>query len=195
MATCSSATATDPDAPTVTVRDAGAADASAIARIYASEVRSGTASYETEPPSDAEMAARMASAASGGHPWLVAEVDGTIAGYACASPFRARPAYRWTVENSVYVDAAWQGRGIGRHLLDALIARCTALGYRRMIAVIGDAENAASIALHARAGFQPVGRFPGIGWKHGRWLTGVQMQRALGDGDATPPFAAPGPTA
>lgn len=191
-ATCSSATATDVASATPSVRDATPADAPAVAAIYAAEVLHGTASYETTPPTADEMAARVAAVQAAGLPWLVACIDDVVVGFAYASAYRTRPDYHWTVENSVYVRDTARGRGIGPLLLDALIARCTALGHRRMIAVIGDEANAASIVLHERAGFSIAGRFPGIGRKHGRWLTGVQMQRALGDGDATPPSAESG---
>lgn len=172
------------------VRDAVARDAGIIASIYRHEVLHGTASYEVDPPSVAEVARRMAHGIDAGHPWLVAVDDGgAVAGYAYASSFRARPGYRWTVEDSVYVAPTWQGHGIGRRLLDALIERCTALGFRQMVAVIGDAANRGSIVLHERAGFIEVARFPGVGRKHGRWLTNVQMLRALGEGAASAPFA------
>lgn len=173
----------------VQVRDAGHQDAAAIAAIYAPEVLLGTSSYEMEPPGAAEMAERMRGIQAAGYPWLVACTRGTVVGYAYASAYRARPAYRWTVEGSLYVASDMQGRGVGRDLLEALIARCTSLGLRRMIAVIGDETNTASVTLHERAGFVHAARFPGIGHKHGRWLTGLQMQRALGEGDMSPPFA------
>jgi phosphinothricin acetyltransferase len=169
------------------LRDAVATDAAAFAEIYAPEVLGGTSSYETDPPDAAAMAVRMRELVDSGYPWLVACSEGIVAGYAYATAYRSRPAYRWTVEGSVYVRAGLRGRGIGRRLLAELVARCTRLGYRRMIAVIGDESNTASVALHERAGFEVAARFPGIGYKHGRWLTGLQMQRALGDGDASPP--------
>lgn len=192
MATCSSAIGTDP--PRV-IRDAVAGDASAIAAIYSHEVLHGTATYEVEPPCAEAMARRMAEGLAAGYPWRVALVGGDVAGYACASPYRTRPGYRWTVEDSIYVSPRFHRRGIGAALLADLIERCERLDLRQMVAVIGDDSNLASIALHERAGFRLAGRFPGIGRKHGRWLTGVQMLRALGDGDSTPPFAEPGPTA
>lgn len=197
MATCSSVTGTDaPALGLVRVRDALPADTEAIAGIYADEVLCGTSSYELEPPPASEMERRRATGVDGGYPWLVAANDeGRVLGYAYASPFRARPGYRWTVEDSVYIAAAARGRGIAGRLLAALVARCTELGFRQMIAVIGDADNASSIALHARAGFVEVARFAGIGRKHGRWLTNVQMLRPLGDGASSAPFADPGATA
>jgi L-amino acid N-acyltransferase YncA len=186
MATSSSATATD-----VEVRPAAADDAAALAAIYADDVLHGVASYEWEPPTAAAMAERMAAGHAAGYPWLVATLGGDVAGYAHASAYRTRPGYRWTVEDSVYVAARFRGRGIGARLLDALVRRCTDLGYRQMVAVIGDESNEGSIELHRRAGFSIAARFPGIGRKHGRWLTNVQMLRALGEGSATPPFAEP----
>lgn len=185
------------DAPTpLCIRDAVAADAVAVAALYAGEVVGGFSNYEYVPPDAAEMALRMAAVRQAGCPWLVAELDGAFAGYAYASGFRSRAGYRWTVENAVYVDPGCARRGVGRALMEALIARCEALGYRQMIAVIGDAANAASIALHRSLGFEHVGTFRGIGWKQvgdapGRWLDNVQMQRRLGPGDSLPPQ--PGP--
>ena len=190
MATCSSATATD--AP-LRIRDAGPGDVPAMARIYADEVLHGTASYEYVPPDDAEFMRRFAALRDAGYPYLVAELGGRVAGYAYASAYRTREGYRWTAEDSVYLDSGCRGRGIGRALLEALVRRCEALGYRRMVAVIGDGANAASIALHERTGFRVMGRFPGLGFKHGRWLESVQMMRTLGPPDDTPPAAPPLP--
>jgi phosphinothricin acetyltransferase len=180
--------------PTLRIRDAVAADAAAVAALYAAEVVGGFSNYEYKPPDAAEMAQRMTAVRQAGCPWLVAELDGAFAGYAYASGFRSRAGYRWTVENAVYVDPRCARRGVGRALMEALIARCEALGYRQMIAVIGDATNIASIALHRSLGFEHVGTFRGIGWKQvgdapGRWLDNVQMQRALGPGDTQPPDA------
>jgi L-amino acid N-acyltransferase YncA len=176
------------------VRDARADDADAVCALYAHEVLNGYANYEYTPPDAADMRQRMAAIRAAGLPWLVAELDGRFAGYAYASSFRSRAGYRWTVENTVYVHPDAQRRGVGGALLEALIARCTALGYRQMIAVIGDAENLGSIALHRAFGFVEVGTFRGIGWKAigdgpGRWLDNVQMQRALGPGSDAPPTA------
>ncbi|GAB2517265.1 GNAT family N-acetyltransferase [Lysobacter humi (ex Lee et al. 2017)] len=173
------------------LRDTCEYDIAAITAIYAHEVREGTASYEWAPPDVTAMAARWRGVCEAGLPHRVACGDGRVVGYAYASRFRAREGYRWTVEDSVYVAPGAQARGVGGRLLDDLIERCTVLGYRQMIAVIGDASNAASIALHERRGFRVAARFPGIGWKHGRWLENVQMQRALGDGDTTPPRLPP----
>ncbi|SEL92000.1 phosphinothricin acetyltransferase [Pseudoxanthomonas sp. GM95] len=167
------------------VRDA---DMAAIAAIYGVQVETSVSTYEVDRPDIAEMQQRMATIVAQGYPYLVAERAGQIAGYAYATGYRARRAYRFTVENTVYVDAAHQGHGIGTALLKALIDDCTARGFRQMIAVIGEAANAASVRLHERAGFRTVGVFQGIGRKHGRWLDTVQMQRALGDGDACDPL-------
>jgi len=169
------------------IRAAAAADIPAITAIYAFEVREKTASFEMTPPDRAEMMRRFKAIIGGGFPYLVAETDGRVAGYAYAGPYRPRPAYRYTVENSVYLDPAFYRRGIGRALLKELIAQCTARGYRQMIAVIGDSANAASIGLHQSAGFAMIGTHPDVGFKFGRWLDSVQMQLALGEGGATIP--------
>ncbi len=169
------------------IRDALDSDLPAIAAIYAHWVTHGRASFELEPPDLAEMTRRRAAVLAGGYPFLVAEHAGEVLGYAYASLYRARPAYRFTVENSVYVRPGGARRGAGRALLEELIARCTAGGFRLMIAVIGDSGNAPSIGLHAAAGFQPVGVLPGTGWKHGQWVDTVLMTRALGDGRSSPP--------
>jgi phosphinothricin acetyltransferase len=164
-----------------------------VREIYALEVLEGTASFELEPPSIAEMAARLAAIEAAGLPYLVIELNGRIAGYAYAGPYRPRPAYRHTVEDSVYV-ARWARRqGVGRALLEAVIAHATARGMRQMIAIIGDSAHAASIRLHEQAGFRLVGTLEHVGWKLGRWLDTVIMQRALGDGAATPPVSNPAP--
>ncbi len=171
----------------VTIRAATAADISAITKIYAFEVREKTASFEMTPPDEAEMMRRFTALKDNGFPYLAAEVSGHVAGYAYAGPYRPRPAYRYTVENTVYLDPAYYRRGIGSALLNELIAQCTARGYRQMIAVIGDSTNAASIGLHRRAGFAMIGTHPNVGFKFGRWLDSVQMQLALGEGGTTIP--------
>lgn len=171
----------------IRVRPATPADIPAITAIYTVEVRDFVNTYETEVPDEAEMARRMADLRGRGFPYLVAELDGKVAGYAYAGTYRVRAAFHWTVENSVYVAGWAQGRGVGTALLDALIGACTAAGFRQMVAVIGEPSNTASIRLHERFGFVHVGTYRGLGRKHGRWLDTVQMQRALGDGDATPP--------
>lgn len=169
------------------LRPATQADIPAITRIYAHAVEHGTASFELTPPNKTEMARRMAELLDNGYPYLAAEADGELAGYAYAGPYRARPAYRLTVENSVYVAARSHRRGIGRALLKALIEAAEAGGFRQMIAVIGDSEQTASIALHAAAGFYVVGTLPHVGFKFGRWLDSVLMQRPLGAGSTAPP--------
>ena len=162
-------------------------DIGEIHSIYAHHVLKGLASFEEEPPSPAELRRRYDEVTGRGLPYLVAEFGGMVAGYAYCTLYRARSAYRYSLEDSVYVRPDAQGRGIGIMLLDQLIGRCEALGYRQMIAVIGDSANAASIGLHARAGFLRVGTLRSVGFKFGRWVDSVVMQRPLGSGDATPP--------
>ena len=170
------------------IRDATRDDVPAIAAIYADAVLNGTASFELDAPGEAEMAARMAAIVESGYPYIVAvDSAGMLFGYAYAGSYRARPAYRWTVEDSVYIAPDAMGRGIGRALLAEIIARCEASGFRQMVAVIGGADHAASIRLHERLGFAHAGRLPATGFKHGRWLDSVLMQRALGQGSRTPP--------
>lgn len=171
----------------LSLRPAADADIAAIAAIYAAAVRTGTASFETEPPSEAEMARRRAELVEGGFPYLVALCDGAVRGYAYAGPFRPRPAYRSTVEDSVYVAECARVLGIGRALLAALIAACEAIDARVMVAVITEPGSEASLALHERLGFARVGTLDGVGYKHGRWLGTLLMQRRLGPGPDTPP--------
>jgi L-amino acid N-acyltransferase YncA len=171
----------------VSIRRAAPSDIAAITRIYDQAVREGTASFELAPPDEAEMTRRYETLMAGGYPYLVAEVGGILAGYAYAGVYRARPAYRWTIEDSVYVDPSMQRRGLGRILLDRLIAESEERGFRQMIAVIGDSAHAGSIELHRAAGFRMVGTFEHVGFKFGRWLDTVLMQRPLGAGAASPP--------
>lgn len=171
----------------IRLRDATEADMSAVQRIYAHHVLHGAASFEEAPPGLDEMLSRRAAVLSLGLPYLVAELDGTVAGYGYCGPYRPRPAYRYTVEDSVYVADGMAGRGIGRRLLVALIERCEAGPWRQMVAVIGDSGNAASIALHERLGFRHAGTFRAVGFKFGRWIDSVLMQRPLGDGSRTLP--------
>ncbi|KMO38973.1 GCN5 family acetyltransferase [Methylobacterium tarhaniae] len=171
----------------VVLRPCREADLPAVTAIYARAVITGRASFELEPPDEAEMGRRRAALVDGGYPYLVAERAGAVVGYAYAGPYRTRPAYRGTVENSVYVRPDQAGRGLGRLLLERLIAEATAAGFRQMVAVIGDSHNAASIALHAALGFRHVGVLASVGWKHGAWLDTVLMQRPLGSGDRSPP--------
>lgn len=168
------------------IRAATDPDIDAITAIYAAEVRDLVNTYEYDAPDAEEMLRRMHAIFAGGYPYLVAEVDGQFAGYAYVSSFRSRIGYRYTVENSVYVAAGWQGRGIGSALLERLIIECEARGFRQMVAVVGEPANSASIRLHERHGFRHVGTFPGIGLKHGRWLDTVFMQRPLGTGGTAP---------
>ena len=176
-----------PDSGHNLIRDVADGDMAAIQDIYAHHVLEGLASFEEEPPDEAEMTRRRDALLADGYPYRVAVLDGLVKGYAYASDFRPRPAYRHTVENSVYVDVGTQRQGVGRRLLKNLIERCTELGYRQMIAVIGDSANEASISLHADLGFEKAGRLSSTGFKFGRWVDTVIMQRPLGDGDATLP--------
>jgi L-amino acid N-acyltransferase YncA len=173
--------------PPCRIRPAVLSDIPAITRIYAAAVEHGTASFELEPPDEAEMARRMERLREGGYPYIVAERDGGLAGYAYAGVYRPRPAYRWSVEDSVYIAPQHQRAGIGRQLLNHLIQAAERGGFRQMIAVIGDSPNqAASIGLHRQAGFRLVGILENVGFKHGRWLDSVLMQRPLGRGAAAP---------
>jgi L-amino acid N-acyltransferase YncA len=171
----------------IAIRPATPADIPAITRIYAHAVTHGTASFEYEAPSEAEMARRMKELVEKKFPYFAVDIDGALAGYAYAGPYRARLAYRFTVEDSVYVAPEAQGRGVGRALLMELIAAGERQGFRQMIAVIGDSEQTASIALHAALGFAYVGTFRNVGFKFGRWLDSVLMQKPLGKGSTADP--------
>jgi len=171
----------------VSIRPATLADVPAITRIYAQSVSTGTASFELEPPDEAEMARRMQALFDGGYPYIVAEIAGAIAGYAYAGSYRPRPAYRFSVEDSIYVDPSAQRRGAGRLLLERLIEECERRGFRQMVAVIGDSAQTPSIELHRALGFRMVGTVENVGYKFGRWLDSVNMQRALGPGATTKP--------
>lgn len=172
------------------IRPATPADLPAITAIYAHAVLTGTATFELEPPDLAEMTRRYEALTGGGFPYLAATLEGDVAGYAYAGPYRARPAYRFSVENSIYLDPKAQGRRVGTQLMQALIVESEKRGYRLMVAVIGDSANAASIGVHTRTGFQMVGTVENVGLKFGRWLDTVLMQRALGEGAATIPGSA-----
>ncbi len=172
---------------TIRVRDAKERDMGAVCCIYGYHVEHGFASFEETAPSVEELLARRAEVARRGLPYLVAECQGRILGFAYASPYRTRASYRYAVEDSVYVDRTVLRQGIGRALLAALIERCTALGYRQMVAVIGDSANAGSLGAHTALGFKEVGCLPDIGFKQGRWVDCVFMQRALGPGSKAPP--------
>ena len=172
---------------TTLLRDADASDLGAITDIYRHAVESGVASYELKPPSLGEMTDRFAALTEKRYPYIVAQSqDGTLLGYAYAGPYRPRPAYRWTVEDSIYLAPSAQGQGVGRTLLTKLISRSTVLGFRQMVAVIGGSEPA-SVRLHEALGFVMVGTIQGTGHKHGRWLDTVLMQLALGDGKQMAP--------
>lgn len=172
---------------TLSVRDAAPDDMAAAAALYARHVLHGVATFEEVPPDTAEMQRRLAAVRSVGLPWLVAEAQGSVLGYAYATPFRHRSAYRFVAEDAIYIADEARGRGVGKALLSALVGRCEALGLRQLMAVIGDSGNAGSIGLHAALGFQPCGRFAEVGYKHGRWLDIVLMQKVLNGGGAAPP--------
>jgi phosphinothricin acetyltransferase len=159
----------------------------AIQTIYAHHVLHGLASWELEPPDLTEMNLRRDGFVAQGYPYVVAILDGEVAGYAHAGPYRTRPAYRFTVENTIYLHPDRAGQGIAGPLLQQVIDDCTGLGYRQMIAVVGDSDNQPSIRFHEKMGFRQVGLIVGIGWKAGRWLDSVVLQRALGAGSGSPP--------
>lgn len=185
--------AEDDDTVDILIRDAADTDMVSIQDIYAHHVLEGLASFEETPPDLAEITRRWNDILDAGYPYIVAETTGEnggkILGYAYASAYRPRPAYLHTVENSVYVAIGIHRQGIGRRLLEVLIERCTELGYRQMIAIIGDSGNDPSIGLHARLGFEKIGILPSVGFKFGRWVDQVIMQRPLGDGDEALPEA------
>lgn len=169
------------------IRPTTEADLPAITAIYQQAVREGTATFELEPPDLAEMTRRYRALIDGGYPYFVAILDGGVAGYAYAGAYRPRPAYRFTVENSIYLDPSFHRRGLGLLLLERLVSECEARGFRQMIAVIGDSANAGSIGVHTKGGFRMIGTHPSVGLKFGRWLDTVMMQRDLGEGASTVP--------
>lgn len=169
------------------IRDAEEADMEAVQAIYARHVLHGLATFEETPPSVEELLSRRASVLMSGLPYLVAELEGKIAGYAYATAYRPRPAYRFTIEDSVYVAEGLGGRGIGSALLGELIARCEKGPWRQMLAVVGNSGNEGSIALHKRMGFREVGILRSVGFKLGQWVDTVLMQRPLGEGDESAP--------
>jgi phosphinothricin acetyltransferase len=170
------------------IRQASLDDIAPIAAIYADAVQNGTASYELEPPTLAEMRDRFVTIIGGGYPYLAATEAGAVCGYAYASPFRPRPAYRFVVENSVYVAPEAKGKGVGKTLMNSLVAQCEQLGFRQIMAVIGDGRpDSASVRLHHALGFRPAGRLEATGYKHGRWLDTVLMQLSLNGGGDSPP--------
>lgn len=170
------------------LRDATVADIPAITAIYRHAVLHGTASYELTPPDEAEMTRRFEGLTGDDYPYIVAEDGaGLVLGYAYAGPFRARPAYRWSVEDSVYLAPDAQGYGVGRALLKRLVELCEEKGFRQMIAVVGGSDHAPSIRLHERMGFRTIGIFQNSGFKHGRWIDTVFLQLPLGESGTTPP--------
>jgi len=169
------------------IRPATPTDIHAITAIYSHAVRLGTASFEIEPPDESEMARRQTTLLTGGYPYIVAENDGDLAGYAYAGPYRTRPAYRWSVEDSVYVNPNAHRRGVGRALLERLIVESEQRGFRQMIAVIGDSAQTSSIGLHRALGFRMIGAIENVGYKFDRWLDTVLMQRDLGPGATAKP--------
>ena len=174
-------------AETITLRDVADSDMAVIQRIYATEVLIGVSSWEQEPPSLNEMVRRRGASVVSGYPYRVALWNGTVAGYTYASPYRTRVGYRYTVESTIYVAKDARGLGVGRRLIEDLIERCEARGYRQMIAVIGDSRNLQSIEFHSRMGFNQAGLIKSIGFKFGRWMDSVIMQRPLGSGDTILP--------
>ena len=172
---------------TLDIRPTTTDDLPAITEIYEHAVRYGTATFELIPPDLTEMTRRFDALMEGGFPYFSAAIEGRVIGYAYAGAYRPRPAYRFTVENSVYLQPSTHRRGVGLRLLQRLIAECESRGYRQMIAVIGDSANAGSIGVHTKCGFQMIGTHPDVGFKFGRWLDTVMMQRALGDGSTTLP--------
>ena len=170
------------------IRDADPADVPAITAIYAHHVLVGTGTFEEQPPPEADMAARIARVQAAGWAWLVAEVEGTVIGYAYFNQFRDRSAYRFCAENSIYVRDDVRGQGVGKALVEVLLARATDCGFRQMLAVIGDSENVGSIGLHVSLGFRQAGILKAAGLKFGRWVDVVFMQRALGEGDRSSPL-------
>lgn len=172
------------------VRPTLPSDAEALAAIYGDAALHGFGTFEETPPSPAEMEVRRARVVGFGLPHVVAELEGEVVGFACAVPFRPRPAYRYAAEDSVYVAPAAKGRGVGRALLERVVADCEALSLRRLVAAVGDSDNTGSIRLHEACGFTRAGVLPAMGFKHGRWVDVVFLQRALGAGDRGTPTAA-----
>lgn len=171
------------------IRPAQATDFEQIAAIYRPYVLETAITFDLEPPSPSQMSRRWQAMTSIGAPYLVAEADGRIIGYAAARPYAEKAAYAWTLEDSIYVDRAAHGKGVGRDLLQSLIAAAEQAGFRQMLALIAAGQADASVALHARFGFIEGGYLKSLGYKHGRWHDVIYMQRALGSGDAAPPRA------
>jgi phosphinothricin acetyltransferase len=169
------------------IRAATETDAAALAEIYGDAVLHGFGTFEEDPPSATDMDGRRRAVQDRGLPYLVAEIDGRVLGFAYAGPFRPRAAYRYTLEDSVYVSPDAKGQGVGRAVLSAVIEACEALGIRQLMAVIGDTGNAGSVGLHKALGFEQTGVGRSVGFKHGRWVDIVHMQKALNGGDSLPP--------
>jgi len=169
------------------IRPSTEADVPALTAIYGHHVLHGTGTFETTPPTEAEMAGRRADVLGRGLPYLVAEQDGRVVGYAYCQWFKPRPAYRFSAEDSIYLHPEAAGKGLGKQLLAALSAQAEAAGVRKLIAVIGDSANGGSIGVHRALGFTPVGTIANCGWKFGRWLDIVLMEKVLGEGASTPP--------
>lgn len=176
----------------LSLRDARDTDLAAITAIYAHHVLHGTGTFETEPPSLADMTQRRADVLARGLPYLVAEEDGQVLGFAYCNWFKPRPAYRFSAEDSIYIAPGATGRGLGRALLQALCEQAQARGVRKLMAVIGDSANAGSIGVHRACGFTPAGVIGACGWKFGRWLDIVLMEKSLGEGSSSPPADAAG---
>lgn len=176
--------------PQLLIRDSRDSDMEAITKIYAEAVMSSSGTFEIDPPDLKEMKTRRENIMKGGYPYIIGEVNGKIAGYAYASCYRARPGYRFSVENSIYVAPEFQRQKIATRLLEELIKRCEQSDFRLMIAVIGDSSNTASIRTHKAAGFEHSGTLPAVGWKFNRWIDTVFMTRALAAGDKKPPKSA-----
>jgi len=174
-----------------TIRPSRDQDLPAITAIYAHHVLHGTGTFETEPPSEADMVGRRADVLAKGLPYLVAEEDGRVLGYAYCQWFKPRPAYRFSAEDSIYLHPDAQGKGLGKALLAELARQAEAAGIRKLIAVIGDSANKGSVGVHKALGFQPVGVIQSCGWKFGKWLDIVLMEKQIGAGDSTPPQTAP----
>jgi len=172
-----------------TIRPSQDTDLPQITAIYAHHVLNGTGTFETSPPSEADMATRRADVLGKGLPYLVAEEDGRVLGFAYCQWFKPRPAYRFSAEDSIYLHADAAGKGLGKELLAALADAAQAVGVRKLIAVIGDSNNLGSVGVHRSLGFSPVGMFKSCGWKFGKWLDIVLMEKAIGEGDSTPPEA------
>lgn len=178
-------------AAALTLRPSTPDDLPAITAIYAHGVLHGTGTFELTPPSEQDMAERRQAVLANGWPWLVAERQGRVLGYAYASPFRPRLAFRYCLEDSIYLAPEAQGQGVGTWLLAELLTRCEAAGARQMVAVIGDSQNLGSIGVHRRLGFEPAGQLRSAGWKFDRWLDVVMMQRSLGQADQVAPEGRP----